>query len=89
MATTNGTLYWWIANVAEKGKPAAAHAEFLREHLARAAAKLGAEPTIILCNADDADAIRDLKQGGKIAVQATLPPGNFRIGADGTNGSSS
>ena len=75
-------VFWWVANVAEKGKLAQAHADFLREHLPRAAVKLGAEPTIILCNPADTEAIRDLKLGLKIAVQATLAPGNFWIGAN-------
>lgn len=75
--------YLWIANYPEKGKPQQPHAECLRGMLPRAAARLGSEPTVILCNPADRDAIKDAFAGLTIGTRKTIPANTFWIGANG------
>lgn len=77
---TNGAFYWWIANYREKGERPRLHADFLREWLPLAAAKLGAPAGLILCNPADREAIAAL-EGYDIGELATIPVNNFWIGA--------
>lgn len=81
------TPYWWIANTPQdkhdKSKPQS-HADFLREHLPRAAAKIGEAPGVIVCNPLDRGALSELK-GIVIETSEKILPGNFWIGASNGN----